>query len=52
MANTVNNIKKALQALGVTGAASLRYACADRVIVNLNGEYFGIWDAEKNTFVD
>ena len=20
--------------------------------VNLNGEYFGIWDAEKNTFVD
>ena len=48
----LNNIKKALQALGVTGAASIRYACADCVIVNFNGEYFGIWDAEKNTFVD
>lgn len=52
MAKTVNNIKNALQALGVKGSASIRYIYADRVIVNLNGEYFGLWDAEKNTFVD
>jgi hypothetical protein len=52
MAKTVNNIKNALQALGVKGSASIRYINADRVIVNLNGEYFVLWDAEKNTFVD
>ncbi len=48
----LNNIKKALNTFGIHGKAQLRYIADDRVLVNVNGEYFGIWDAEKNTFVD
>ena len=50
--NTINNIRKALTTLGVKGSAQLRYANADRIVITVNGEYFGIWDSEKNTFVD
>ena len=52
MATTTTNIRRALNTLGVYGRASLEYITADRVCVRLNGEYFGIWDCEKNTFVD
>ena len=49
---TPNNIKNALKSLGVKGSATLAYITADRVLVTVNGEYFGLWDSEKNTFVD
>ena len=48
----VNNIRTALQAYGCKGKAHLEYITDDRIKVSVNGEYFGIWYAEKNTFVD
>lgn len=53
MKNLINNeINKALEILGVTGKATFRYITHDRVEVMINGEYFGIWDATRKTFVD
>lgn len=49
---TISKIKTALLNLGVKGRATAEYVQADRVRVTVNGEYFGLWDAEKNTFVD
>ena len=47
----INNIKNALQVFGAKGTASAEYIAEDRILVKVNGEFFGIWDAEKNTFV-
>ena len=53
MKNLINDeIKAALEALGVTGKATFRYITHDRVEVMVNGEYFGIWDAIRKTFVE
>ena len=52
MANTITNIRTALHTFGCKGKATIEYIAADRVRVSVNGEYFGIWDAEKKTFVD
>lgn len=52
MARTINNLKRALNSFGVKGQARAEYVSADRVVVTVNGEYFGLWDAERNTFVD
>lgn len=52
MAYTVSRIKRALTAFGVAGKATAEYISEDRIKVSVNGEYFGLWDAEKNTFVD
>ena len=52
MARTVENMRRALQILGFSGKANVEYISEDRVCVRINGEYFGIWDTEKNTFVD
>ena len=52
MVKTIDNIRKALRVFGCEGKAQLAYIAEDRVEVSVNGEYFGIWDAEKNTFVD
>ena len=48
---TINNIKNALRVFGAKGTASAEYITEDRILVKVNGEFFGIWDAEKNTFV-
>jgi hypothetical protein len=52
MANSSRNIINALEAFGIEGRVSARYAQLDRVKVFVNGKYFGLWDCEKNTFVD
>lgn len=52
MANTINNLKRALDSFGVKGEATGRYVSEDRVVVTVNGEYFGLWDSKKNNFVD
>jgi hypothetical protein len=52
MARTINIIATALKTFGIKGKANLEYVQADRIKVSVNGEYFGLWDAEKNTFVD
>lgn len=48
----MENIRTALKALGCKGRAQITEEMNGRYLVNLNGEYFGIWDAEKKTFVD
>lgn len=48
---TINNIKNALRVFGAKGTASAEYITEDRILVKVNDEFFGIWDAEKNTFV-
>lgn len=46
------SIKLALNTFGIRGNAKAEYITADRIKVSVNGEYFGIWDTIKNTFVD
>lgn len=45
-------IRTALIALGVKGRATAEEITAGRYKVTVNGEYVGIWDVDKNTFVD
>jgi hypothetical protein len=53
MKNSINEIKSALEKLGVHGRITLRpIADLDRIEVSVNGEYFGVWDSVKKTFVD
>ena len=52
MKNLINEIAKALVVLGVTGKVHLRQIAADRIEVTVDGEYFGIWDSVRKTFVD
>lgn len=50
----MEEIKKAIQALGFRSGTvvSVRAMQADRMMVSINGQPFGIWDARKKTFVD
>lgn len=50
----MEEIKKAIQALGFRAGTvvSVRAMQADRMMVSINGDLFGIWDARKKTFVD
>ena len=51
--NTIEEqIKTALARLGVKGTIRVSPAGDHRYRVELNGEYFGIYDADRNTFVD
>ena len=52
MKNLTNEITKALKTLGVTGKVHLRQIATDRIEVTVDGEYFGIWDVIRKTFVD
>lgn len=53
MKNSTNKeIKEALEILGAEGEATMTPITHDRIAVYINGEYFGIWDTEKKTFVD
>lgn len=43
----------AIAALGVTGATIIvHWIASDRIAVYIDGEYFGIWDNTRKTFVD
>lgn len=50
----MEEIKKAIQALGFRAGTvvSVRAMRSDRVLVSVNGQPFGVWDACKKTFVD
>ena len=50
----MDEIKNAIQALGFrTGTVvSVRAMRSGRVLVSINGDPFGVWDAIKKTFVD
>lgn len=53
MKNLINEIIAALKILGIDGKITLQpIADLDRIKVIVNGEYFGIWDSVKKTFVD
>ena len=53
MKDTAKEITTALEILGVQGEITLRpITSLDRIEVTVNGEYFGIWDTVKKTFVD
>lgn len=45
-------IAKALAALGYEGVAIARKIAPGRYEVTIRGEYIGVWDMERNTFVD
>ena len=50
---TMNAIIRALNTYEVHGRVTAREtASCDRIVVYVDGDRFGIWDAEKNTFVD
>ena len=48
----IEEVQHALNALGVREAAELRDMTFDRITVYVSGEYFGIWDTKRKTFVD
>lgn len=48
----LEEINAALKALGIAVEPEIRSAGANRIAVYVSGEYFGIWDAAKQTFVD
>ncbi len=53
MKDLIIEITTALEKLGVSGRITLRpIADLDRIEVTVNGEYFGVWDRVKSTFVD
>ncbi len=45
-------IETALTHLGVKGTIRITPAGLNRYLVELNGTYFGIYDADRDTFVD
>ena len=48
----METIKKAMITLGCKGKVSVTARLGRKYRVELNGEYFGIFDSEKGTFVD
>lgn len=50
----MNELKKAMQELGFRAGTvvTVRAASVGRLLVSVNGEAFGVWDSDKNTFVD
>ena len=47
----LRKIKEGLSAFGVKGLVDIELEDG-RAVVTVNGEYFGIWDVRKATFVD
>lgn len=48
----MKEINSALKALGYNGNAHVTEITPCRYLVSIGGSYFGIWDSERNTFVD
>ena len=45
-------ISRGLAALGIKSRDVNLNLSGDRIVVIVNGEYFGLWDTRKATFVD
>ena len=54
MKNSINKeILAALERLGVNGEITMRQPIDPlRIVVTVDGEYFGVWDVLRKTFVD
>ena len=51
--NLKSNLSKALFALGIPSKSKVTAKVInDRIKVNIDGEYFGLWDIRKRTFTD
>ena len=50
--NVYSDIIRALEALGIVGEAKLIVISYRRIMVYVDEEYIGIWDADRRTFVD
>lgn len=48
----MKELKEALKKLNIKGKVGIKYVSTDRIAVYVDGEYFGIWDKLKKTFVD
>ena len=48
----MKDLIKALETLGIRGTVTTNEITNGRIIVYVDGEYFGIWDTTKKTFVD
>lgn len=48
----MNGVKNALLQLGCKGRATAELISINRYMITLNGQYFGIFDADRQTFVD
>lgn len=51
-ADPVKAILAALRANGERGMAEIKEKTPGRYVVRVDGDYYGIWDAERRTFVD
>ena len=52
MTSEILDLHSALAKLGIKGTITTRQIAAERIAVWVNGEYFGIWDTTRKTFVD
>ena len=50
--HSMEKLRNGLKVLSVSGKVSLRRVSPSIVQVNVNDEYFGLWDVAKATFVD
>lgn len=48
----MKELHEALNTLGVKGTITTNQITTDRIAVYVDGEYFGIWDTNRKTFVD
>ena len=52
MEKAKEQVATAMKHLGVKGTVQLVHICFNDYRVILNGSYFGIFDTDRNTFVD
>jgi len=50
--NAMKAMRKALRTLGVSGRVSVHEYDSFTVEVYVDDEYFGLWDCDKQTFVE
>lgn len=48
----IDDIIKALVTFDVVGSVRIRRICPKLYEITVNGEYYGIWDGRRKTFVD
>ena len=48
----MKELYEALTKLGIEGTIVTKWITTDRIAVYVDGEYFGIWDTNRKTFVD
>lgn len=48
----MKDLIKALEILGINGTVTTNEITHGRILILVDGEYFGIWDVVRKTFVD